>query len=80
MNYKPNGRREYEVDLEECADSAQVLDWIFQIRGKAWADARTISDFLNALHDILHPQQNLCSGGANKQIKPRDFLRKVIEG
>jgi hypothetical protein len=27
----------YEVDLDTCTTSAEVLDWILQIAGKAWA-------------------------------------------
>jgi hypothetical protein len=50
----------YEIDLEEIHSSAAILDWIFQIRGKAWADANTMYDLLCAVDDILHPQANYC--------------------
>lgn len=53
-------RSEYEVDLERIQSSAAVLDWIFQIRGKGWADAKTVYDLLHALFDILNPQRNYC--------------------
>jgi len=33
----------YEVDLEQCLDGAQVLDWILQVAGKQWADDATVA-------------------------------------
>jgi hypothetical protein len=75
----------YEIDLERIRDSAAALDWIFQILGKNWATQRVIRDLLNAIRDIIHPQQNLCSGacgsgGGGKVIKdPGAFLRHRIE-
>lgn len=59
----------YEIDLEGIHSSAEILDWIFQIYGKSWADANTLYDLLTAFHDILHPQANFCSLG---QDKPSD--------
>lgn len=58
----------YEVDLEWCLDSAQVLDWICQIAHKDRADHVAITGLVNALDDVLHPQRNLCSGGEPGQI------------
>jgi hypothetical protein len=58
----------YEVDLEQCLDSAQVLDWIFQAAGKTWGDDRTITGLVNALDDVLDPQAALCSWGKGKTI------------
>lgn len=51
----------YEIDLERIHSSAAILDWIFQIVKKGWADARTIHDLLHAMDDILNPQANYCS-------------------
>jgi hypothetical protein len=51
----------YEIDLERIHTSAAVLDWIFQVQHKAWADAGTTHDLLRAFDDILDPQANYCS-------------------
>ena len=51
----------YEIDLEQVHSSAAILDWIFQIQQKQWADARTMHDLLRAIDDILSPQANYCS-------------------
>lgn len=58
----------YEVDLEQCLDSAGVLDWIFQILHKDHRDRAAVTGLVNALDDVLHPQRCLCSGGTGKQI------------
>jgi hypothetical protein len=58
----------YEIDLERFGTSAQALDWLFQIRTKSWASARVLMDLLNAIHSIVDPQANLCSGGGSKKI------------
>jgi hypothetical protein len=59
---------DYEVDLEWCRDSAQVLDWICQLLHKGRDDYPMIFGLVNALDDVLHPQRNLCSSGKHKTI------------
>ena len=74
----------YEVDLERIEDSAAALDWVFQVAGKTWANARVTKDLLNAFDDIIHPQANLCSGacgsghGGRVIENPGAFLRNRI--
>lgn len=65
----------YEIDMERWNTSAQVLDWIFQIHDKPWADNHTIRGLLDAISDAVNPQANLCSGGKSKG--PID-VRKII--
>jgi len=68
-----------EVDIECISDSAGMLDWLFQVRGK-WSDQEVLS-LLQALKDIFQPQANLCSFGVNKRIPdPTKFLRQRIAG
>lgn len=41
----------YEMDLEECRNSAKLLDWIFQVAGKLEReDAEIVWEFLRALN------------------------------
>lgn len=41
----------YEVDLEECRNSAKLLDWIFQVAGKLEMDgAEILWELLRALN------------------------------
>jgi hypothetical protein len=73
----------YEIDIEHVSSSAAMLDWIYQINKKAWANARVVKDLLSAFQDIFDPQANLCSaslgGGTGKSIKdPQAFLQHRI--
>ena len=68
----------YEVDLERCRNSAQVLDWILHIQGRFCQDyPGCISDFVRALNSILNLPSNYCSYGrrlaglTNSEIKKR---------
>jgi hypothetical protein len=41
----------YEVDLEECRNSAKLLDWIFQVAGKLERnDAEIVWELLHGLN------------------------------
>ena len=72
----------YEVDLEQCLTSAQVLDRIMQISQKTWADDATIAGLIRALDDVLNPQANLCSFGKPKTLtraRVRELARQAHE-
>ena len=56
----------YDVDLEQCETSAQVLDWIFQIHRKAWSTPGLIHALLCAIQQEIKPQANLCSFGIER--------------
>lgn len=58
----------YEVDLGSCRSSPEVLDWIYQITGKPWADDAVLAGFVRAIGDILDPQVNLCSWGQSTEL------------
>jgi len=68
----------YEIDLEIIRDSAEMLDWIFQVQQKAWATERDMADLLSAFDDIFEPQASLCSAGQGKTIEPTKFLRERV--
>jgi hypothetical protein len=78
-----DGAGGYEVDLEEMTTSAQMLDWIFQVSNKAWAERKDVGDLIQALEDLLHPQGTLCSGGiggqSGKEFNPTDYLKKHLK-
>jgi hypothetical protein len=58
----------YEVDLEDCRTSAEVLDWVMQVAHKAWASSEVIAGLVHALDDLLQPQGTLCSSGIDKHL------------
>ena len=76
LAYQTGERTLYLVDLERCGTAAQMLDWIFQLRGKTWCSPTDIGHLADAFRDILDPQANLCSFGAAKALDPVPYLRR----
>ena len=80
----PSGRRlmdgdllgpgEYEVDLERCTTSAQVLDWIVQVSKKTWATDAIVADLVRALDDVLDMQGTLCPFGQARIVDVKQLL------
>jgi hypothetical protein len=69
----------YEIDLEKITNSAQMLDWIFQIREKVWATPAVMTDLLSAFEALFSPQANLCGGGGTGTIDAEKHLRRVVD-
>lgn len=74
--------RHFEVDLERMNTSAAVLDWICQVSKKAWASPKDVGDLVQAVDDLLCPQENLCSWcmsrggqGWGKQFNAAEYMR-----
>jgi hypothetical protein len=68
----------YEIDLEEITDSAQMLDWIFQLYNKGWTTPQEMYDLLGAFQALFVPQATLCSFGVNREIDPVKVIGKNI--
>lgn len=56
----------YQIDVELLRTSAEVLDWIFQLRSKTWFTPKDSHDLLEILYVVVDPQANLCSWGAER--------------
>lgn len=67
----------YEVDLDDCRTSAQVLDWICQVAGKEWGGDVTLAGLVRALNDVLTPQATLCSFGQSRQLTRSQIAEHV---
>lgn len=63
------GDGEYEVDLERCNSSAEVLDWICQVAGKSYVNSEDLGDLVLAINDLLRPQAALCSWGVSHDVR-----------
>lgn len=69
----------YYVDLEEISNSAQMLDWIFQISGKQNRKDNVV-DLIEAFDAIFQPQKTLCPGGESHAIENiGEFLESRAE-
>jgi hypothetical protein len=68
-----NLKYDYEIDLEEISDIAEILDWIFQVFGKEWDEhhEHTVYCLLEAFRDLLNPQANYCSWGKGRSYPSR---------
>jgi hypothetical protein len=45
----------YEIDLERCTDSNELLDWILHIHAKNWGSSNSmIAGILTTLDDACH--------------------------
>lgn len=69
-----HARYGYRVHLREMTDSAKMLDWIFQVRGKPEM-AADLADLLHALDDLLDVQSSYCPCGRGKTVDPLRLLR-----
>lgn len=50
-----NGREWYEIDLECCNNSDELLEWIFHIHGKTWGNSGgLLAAILTILDDACH--------------------------
>ncbi len=75
-----NHENGYWIDLQSCSRSAEVLDWIYQIHAKKWGNS-TVTGLIDAFRDLMHPQQNICPWGWDRQqeIDPRKVICERLE-
>ena len=77
LAYPVTRNYQYEIDLEEMTCSAEILDWIFQIRGKTWATPQVMHDLLKAIQILIHPQQNVCSWGKDRRVNAAEIISEL---
>jgi hypothetical protein len=59
----------YEVDLERCNDSGEILDWLVQVLHKNWSTRADVGDLLRALDDLAGQlQSKVCAMGKNQRF------------
>jgi hypothetical protein len=78
LSLRVNGRERYYIDLHGIHGSAEMLDWIFQLRMKTWVTNDIIGDLISAFQGIFRPQQTLCGAGVDKKLDAKSFLKKRI--
>ena len=73
----------YEIDLERCTDSAELLDWILQLHGKGWVTPQMLFDIIEELEYACHEvhgnflQGAFCPGGEGKEVSWKEYKVKV---
>ena len=66
----------YEIDLEDCNTSGQILDWICQVSQKTWCTPADAGQLVQALNDLLDPQAHVCGCGGEKRFDARTWLKQ----
>jgi hypothetical protein len=64
----------YDIDLEKCGTTAQMLDWICQVSRKCFVGNDDVANLVEAFKDLINPQQNLCSFGIGKTLDVKKHL------
>jgi hypothetical protein len=67
----------YGIPLEEITDAAELLDWIFQVRGKEWATPQILAEFLEAIQFLLSPQAHFGSQGMSQPFDVKLHLERL---
>lgn len=75
---KDNGFDLYEIDMSELTTSAEILDYIFQLKTKSWLTPKILFDLIEALEDLLNPQENYCSNGVGKKANPQKVIHNFL--
>lgn len=72
INFKNlNGMIIYQIELNRITSSGELLDWIFQLKSKKWADSGIIIRFIHLLDELsfrFHGQSiqaTFCPRGEN---------------
>ena len=66
----------YQIDLERCTNSAQLLDWLFQIQGKNWCSPELIFDLMTFFDDLIvgGVQGKFCPCGEDQKVNWAEIL------
>ena len=74
IDYVENNDIVYQIDLEICCNSAELLDWIFQIYNKSWSTSDIINNTLEELERACKTifnnsvQGMFCPNGVDKEV------------
>jgi hypothetical protein len=74
ISFKNGSWEMYGFDLERCSDSAEFLDWIFQLHHKTWFTPELMSKFLDTMEEVcsekLHKsvQGSFCPWGKGLKV------------
>lgn len=73
-----NKKFDYGIYLDECNNSAQILDWIIQVSQKSWATNDVVGELVRALDDILGIQGHFCGSGLSHEANSKDIVQAYI--
>ncbi len=76
LEFREEGSWRYEVDLDRCKTSAQILDWLCQLLEKSWVTTTDVGCLLQALDDLSGGlQASVCGCGVDRG--PIDWPKRL---
>lgn len=75
-------KKAYTIGIEQLNNSAEILDFIFQVAGKRWCKSRHIKEFVDCIEEIssiyfnTNAQGIICPGGEFTHI---DWIKKEVK-
>ena len=67
-----DGAMIYQIAVDEMKNSANILDWLFQVEEKTWASSEDLGNLVTAVSEILG--RGVAGGGVDNPIDPREAL------
>lgn len=70
-----NGLPAHSIQLRAITSSACMLEAIFELKSRPWADNGVLGDLITAFQDLFDPRVNLCGGGRDRSFDPLVHFR-----
>jgi len=67
----------YSINVRGVTSSACMLDAIFDLKSKPWANNEVIGDLVTALQDLFDPRVTLCGGGRDRTFDPLSHFQTL---
>ena len=72
------GSPKHSIDLRHMTSSACLLDSIFEVHEKEWANKEIVGDLIAAFQDLFDPRVSVCSNREPRTFDPVAHLKATI--
>ncbi len=69
-----DGIAKYSVDLKKITSSAHMLNVVFDVSTKTWANHQIVGELITNLRELFDPQATLCEGGEDHKLDAERYL------
>jgi hypothetical protein len=73
-----DGPHNFWFSLGQMNNSAEVLDWIVQLREQKWATPEDVGNLVAALDDIFDLQNSMCGCGIEHRFNSSEHLARLF--
>ena len=67
----------HSIHLRTITSSACMLDVIFDLKSRSWANNEVVGDLVTALQDLFDPRVTLCGGGRDRTLDPLSRFKPI---